>query len=284
MVDKDASNRGKGTRDDASGDGAAPTVHKAHSAELVVDKIKQRLLGLLVVGILLLAFIPVIMEEPPTYLDVVPTRVPKAPVIEAPLALFEGLSGVQEMIDQQIARERQGYARVLRETAVDIDQNQALALSDSPDSWPQTAPEFVLAPLDFLNDRSGRIVSPAENGSVQQEISALAQGHALSRAWVVRFRRDTNRAKLIEQQMVLMDQRIASFIVKVPSEPVKEASLVSEPVARPSEEGQDMITYALMVGPELRREDAVKRQMWLQEQYPDTSPSLTVYFPGVLDD
>lgn len=266
------------------------------NATVVADKIKQRLLGLLVVSIILLAFVPVIIEDPPTYLDVVPTRVPQAPVIDPPAPLFQGLSDMRDMIDQQITRERQGYEKVLRDTVDVVDSTATQQASDGgkvggeAEPLPKTAPNAVLVPLDFLAGRSGRIVPPAldlpeekgageqsadqneaDQGTLDVSLSQVAAGHALSRAWAVIVKRDADRAKLIEQQIKLMAQRIPSYVVRAPVETVSEQS------------AQSTQEYALMVGPELRREDALKRLAWLQNEYPQTSPKLTVYFPGILE-
>lgn len=272
------------------------TVSVLANATVVADKIKQRLLGLLVVSIILLAFVPVIIEDPPTYLDVVPTRVPQAPVIDPPAPLFQGLSDMRDMIDQQITRERQGYEKVLRDTADMVDSTATQQASDGgtigdkSKQLPKTAPNAVLVPLDFLAGRSGRIVPPAlglpeekgageqsadqneaDQGALDVSLSQVAAGHALSRAWAVMVKRDADRAKLIEQQIKLMAQRIPSYVVRAPVETVGEQS------------AQSTQEYALMVGPELRREDALKRLAWLQSEYPQTSPKLTVYFPGILE-
>lgn len=290
---------------------------------MVADKIKQRLLGLLGLGIILLAFVPVIFEEPPTYLEVVPTRVPAAPVVPAPEPLFASMLQSRDTLAARVAEERRGYAQQLFESGF---RKEALPASESGaavDELVAASPEQLLVPLAFLADRANRIapkVSPnlsverqntanqvTQNHADQDEgqdqagvaaTTAVAQGHALSRAWVLVLQRSEEWATLSDIRQELMKQRISSYIapvLSVASQVVEMESRTGSVLESPEgtlegairegqasgQERQESRTYELLVGPFLRREDAQKHMLSLRDRYPESLLSLRPYFPGV---
>jgi cell division septation protein DedD len=231
------------------------------------EKIKQRLLGLLGVSIILLAFVPVITEEPATYLEVVPTRVPLAPVVDEPAPLFESMANAGDMIAQQVSAEREGYAAAVHSDADHADASHSDAEREAKD--PVTRPSAMLVPLDFLTDRKLLQAAPlmpalpaSDTAQQSQPIDAtgLAKGHALSRAWVVVLQRGAARAPLEVLRATLITQRIPSFVTEVKAAQAPE--------------------FVLLVGPELRRKDAQERMRQLQADYPDAVISIEPYFPG----
>ncbi len=86
------------------------------------DLIKQRLLGLLVVFILILAFISVILEEPVTFLKAGPMSIPKSPDMPAPSSLFDDLTRVEQKLRISIEQERSATSLAMAESAEETVQ------------------------------------------------------------------------------------------------------------------------------------------------------------------
>ncbi|MEJ2681776.1 MAG: hypothetical protein P8144_09970, partial [Gammaproteobacteria bacterium] len=96
---------------------AAPATTSTVNVKTTV-KLKQRLIGLVLFGLVLLVFLPLMIEEPVTYLAVLPVRIPAVLTEVSLKPLFSMISDDQERLEMQVRSERAWYAKTLSEKNV----------------------------------------------------------------------------------------------------------------------------------------------------------------------
>jgi len=230
---------------------------------MIPDKIKQRLLGLVGVCIILSAFIPILLEEPDTYLTVSPPLVPSPPQVSMPTKLFESMASEGAQWTDLILREREAYRSELAirsNSAANDEVTKAPSGSDHSDQAQRFLPESAL-PLAFLRDRPLLMKSEEEKNLDLPEQNAVAP-YALPRAWTLRLDESDELNRLLGFQKNLRSAQIRSYLV--PQDVV-------------SSEGKPR--YTLYVGPFLRYSDAERLLSKLRSDFPQTQPAIEVYLP-----
>ncbi|MEJ2741511.1 MAG: hypothetical protein P8176_03245 [Gammaproteobacteria bacterium] len=242
---------------------AAPATTSTVNVKTTV-KLKQRLIGLVLFGLVLLVFLPLMIEEPVTYLAVLPVRIPAVLTEVSLKPLFSMISDDQERLEMQVRSERAWYAKTLSEKNVAEKNVTEKTLAEGHDDVAEAdkaeADETTVLPLDFLSERLARESIDSEPLEQQDLIQQGNEDFVLSRVWVVRLKTATARTEELEAlRSELQDRRIRTFIRSV--------------------SGESSRVFELLAGPELLRTRAESVMHQVQAAFPDLSPVLIPYAP-----